>query len=88
MVCQPLLTRHEELRERARQLLQQARREAISQFGDSPTAPSTGDVTTNSAQVRSFLDQINLFSASSFALILKYLISIFLCRVIQKGSRC
>lgn len=39
----PLLTRHEELRERARQLLQQARREASTQFGNSPAATPSGD---------------------------------------------
>lgn len=46
----PLLTRHEELREKARQLLQQARREASSQFANSPAATPSGDATTESTQ--------------------------------------
>ncbi|XP_026276335.1 EH domain-binding protein 1 isoform X1 [Frankliniella occidentalis] len=43
----PLLTRHEELRERARQLLQQARREASSQIGISPAVTPAGEITQN-----------------------------------------
>ncbi|KAK3922498.1 EH domain-binding protein 1 [Frankliniella fusca] len=40
----PLLTRHEELRERARQLLLQARREASTQMGNSPAVTPAGEI--------------------------------------------
>jgi len=47
-ICQHILTRHDELRERARQLLEQARREAAGR-GNAPQLKAHSPVKVRSA---------------------------------------
>jgi len=50
-ICQHILTRHDELRERARQLLEQARREAAAR-GNNPQLIAQSPVRVRSAYIR------------------------------------